>query len=264
MKKFFKVMLVTLLVFVGLAGCTSQQEPTEKTLYEQIMERGYFTVGTEGTYFPNSYHDESGNLVGFDVEVAALIAKYMGVEVRYYETEWASIFTALDSGKIDMIVNECGYNEERAQKYDFSNPYSYIQGAIMTRADYNDINSIDDLQGKVAGNESTSLLGSMALEHGATLDAVNAMAQSISEVINGRADCTLNYMTAFAAYMKENPDAPVKIAVLLESNPTSYIPVLKGETDLVNAINDALQKASESGELTEVSMKYFDVDVTKE
>jgi cystine transport system substrate-binding protein len=262
MKKTLSVLLAVLMMVLSLAGCQKEPEK-EKTLLEKIKERGYIIVGTEGTYFPNSYHDESGKLTGFDVEVAALVAKYMGVEVQYYETEWASIFTALDTGKIDTIVNECGWKEERAVKYEFSNPYTYVQGAIMTRKDNDTIHSLEDLNGKVAANESTSLLGEMAQQYGATLDAVNAMAQSISEVVNGRADCTLNYVTSFAAYMKENPDAPVKIAVLLEANPTAYIPVLKGETDLINAINDALKKASDSGELTAISMKYFDVDVTK-
>lgn len=263
MKKLFKTILVVLLIAVSLSGC-GQKEPTEKTLYEQIKERGYIIVGTEGTYFPNSYHDESGALVGFDVEVAALIAKYMGVEVQYFETEWASIFTALDSGKIDMIVNECGYNEDRAQKYDFSTPYSYIQGAVLTRGDNTTINSLDDLKGKVAANEATSLLGAKAQELGATLDPVNAMAQSISEVVNGRADCTLNYVTSFAAYMKENPNVDVKIAVLMDAEPTSYIPVVKGNSDLINAVNDALDKARASGELSALSMKYYDVDITHE
>ena len=262
MKKTIKVLLAVFLVMLTLAGCKKEPEK-EKTLLEQIRERGYIIVGTEGTYFPNSYHDESGKLVGFDVEVAAVVAKYIGVEVQYYETEWASIFTALDTGKIDTIVNECGWKEERAAKYDFSTPYTFVQGAIMTRADNDTIHSLEDLAGKVAANESTSLLGEKAQEYGATLDAVNAMAQSISEVVNGRADCTLNYVTSFAAYMKENPDAPVKIAVLLEANPTAYIPVVKGNEDLINAINDALAKASASGELTAISMKYFDVDVTK-
>ena len=262
MKKTLKVLLAVFLVMLTLAGCKKEPEK-EKTLLEQIRERGYIIVGTEGTYFPNSYHDESGKLVGFDVEVAAVVAKYIGVEVQYYETEWASIFTALDTGKIDTIVNECGWKEERAAKYDFSTPYTFVQGAIMTRADNDTIHSLEDLAGKVAANESTSLLGEKAQEYGATLDAVNAMAQSISEVVNGRADCTLNYVTSFAAYMKENPDAPVKIAVLLEANPTAYIPVVKGNEDLINAINDALAKASASGELTAISMKYFDVDVTK-
>ena len=265
MRKLLKTLLVVLLVLVSVAGCTKKPDEPEqpKTLLEQIKERGYIVVGTEGTYHPNSYHDESGKLVGFDVEVAAVIAKYLGVEVKYYETEWASIFTALDTGKIDIIVNECGYNDERAQKYDFSQPYTYVQGAIMTRSDNTDINSLEDLKGKVAANESTSLLGAMALEYGATLDAVNAMAQSISEVVNGRADCTLNYVTSFAAYLKENPDANVKIAVLLEAKPTAYIPAVKGNEDLIAAINDALNKALASGELKEISMKYFDVDVTK-
>ncbi len=264
MRKLLKSLLVAALILVSITGCTSNKEPEkEKTLLEKIKERGYIIVGTEGTYRPVSYHDESDKLVGFDVEVAAVIAKYLGVEVQYYETEWASIFTALDSGKIDIIVNECGYNDERAQKYDFTNPYTYSQGAVLVRSDNTDINSLEDLKGKIAANESTSLLGAMALEYGATLDAVNAMAQSISEVINGRADCTLNYLTSFASYMKENPDADVKIAFVLEAKPTSYIPVLKGNEDLVTAINDALAKALASGELAEISMKYFDVDITK-
>ena len=262
MKKTLSVLLAVLLLMLSLTGCKKEPEK-EKTLLEQIRERGYIIVGTEGTYFPNSYHDESGKLTGFDVEVAAVVAKYIGVEVQYYETEWASIFTALDTGKIDIIVNECGWKEERAAKYDFSTPYTFVQGAIMTRADNDTIHSLEDLAGKVAANESTSLLGEKAQEYGATLDAVNAMAQSISEVVNGRADCTLNYVTSFAAYMKENPDAPVKIAVLLEANPTAYIPVVKGNEDLLNAVNDALAKARESGELKAISMKYFDVDVTQ-
>ena len=101
------------------------------------------------------------------------------------------------------------------------------------------------------------------MEYGATLDPVNAMAQSISEVLNGRADCTLNYVTAFHDYMKENPDAKVKIAVYSDPEPSSYIPVVKGNEKLVEAINQALKEAQESGELSAISEKYFGVDVTQ-
>ena len=74
MKKLAKLLLVVLLVLLSLTGCKGTNEPeTEKTLYDQIKERGYIIVGTEGTYFPNSYHDESGKLVGFDVEVTFLV-----------------------------------------------------------------------------------------------------------------------------------------------------------------------------------------------
>ncbi|MBQ6551560.1 MAG: transporter substrate-binding domain-containing protein [Lachnospiraceae bacterium] len=244
-------------------GEAENEAEAEKDLLDEILERGYINVGTEGTYAPNTYHDEDDNLVGFDVEVAALVAKYLGVEVHYVEMEWASIFAALDAGQIDTVINEVGWTEERAAKYDYSNPYAFVRGGILVRGDYDEINSFEDLEGKVAANESTSTWGALAQEYGATLDPVNAMAQSISEVLNGRADCTLNYITAFADYMKQQPDANVKVAVTSDPEPSSYIPVRKGETRLVDAINDALAKALESGELKEVSEKYFGVDVTE-
>ena len=238
------------------------EEAAAPDLLDEILERGYIVVGTEGTYSPNSYHDDNGDLVGFDVEVAALVAKYLGVEVQYLETEWASIFAALDAGQIDTVINEVGYTDERAEKYDFSEPYAFVQGGILVRSDNDDIHSFEDLAGKVAANESTSTWGATALDNGAELDPVNAMAQSISEVLNGRADCTLNYVTAFADYMREHPDAEVKIAATTDPEPSSYIPVRKGNERLVAAINDALAQALESGELAEVSEKYFGIDVT--
>ena len=60
MKKLLKAMIACTIVLLSLAGCSKQNNNTPaapKTLLEQIRERGYITVGTEGTYFPNSYHD---------------------------------------------------------------------------------------------------------------------------------------------------------------------------------------------------------------
>jgi cystine transport system substrate-binding protein len=240
-------------------------EIPETDLLHEILERGYLIVGTEGTYAPNTYHNEDDELVGFDVEVAALVAKYLGVDIKYMETEWASIFAALDAGQIDLIVNEVGYTEERAEKYDFSEPYAFVKAAILTRADDDSISSFDDLEGKTVANESTSLWGERALSYGANLDPVNAMAQSISEVLFERADATLNAETAFADYMSKHPDENVKIAALSEDAVSiSYIPMVKGNEKLTEAVNAALECARESGELSEVSEKYFHVDVTEE
>ena len=64
------------------------QDASEGTdLLDTVLERGTLIIGTEGTYSPNSYHDESGELVGFDVEVAEGIAEHIGVEAQFMEAE---------------------------------------------------------------------------------------------------------------------------------------------------------------------------------
>lgn len=233
---------------------------------DEIKERGYLIVGTEGTWSPYTFHDKDDNLVGFDVELARIIADHIGVDVKYSETVWSSIFASFDSGQIDTVINEVSYSDERAEKYDFSVPYTFTRHAVLVRSDNTDINSLEDLKGKVAANNPTSATGQLAVEYGAELDTVEEMAQSISEVINGRADCTLNTVVAFADYMKTHPEAgeKVKIITVTDPEPYGYIPVQKGNEKLLNAINEAIEAANEDGTLSGLSMKYFDIDITKQ
>ena len=250
-------LILTLTAIPALADGTTDR-------LDEIKERGYLIVGTEGTWSPYTYHDEDDNLVGFDVEVAKLIADYIGVDVQYSETVWSSIFASLDAGKIDMVVNEVSYSEERAEKYDFSTPYTYSQKAILVPADNTDINSLADIAGKIAANDATSSIGQLALDSGATLDPVGEMAQSISEVLSGRADLTLNNTVAFTDYLKQHPESEDKVRIIVATDPapSGYIPVMKGNDKLLAAINEALDKAREDGTLSELSLKYFGVDIT--
>ena len=94
------------------------------------------------------------------------------------------------------------------------------------------------------------------------------MAQSISEVLFGRSDLTVNTTVAFADYLAQHPEneALVKIIVVTDPAPSGYVPVLKnGKNDrLLEKINEALTKAQEDGTLSALSVKYFGVDITKE
>ena len=230
----------------------------------KILEAGKIIVGTEGTYSPNSYHDENGDLVGFDVEVARKVAGKLGVEIEFMEAEWDSLFAAMDSGRIDTVINEVEYSDERALKYDFSQPYTYIRGALMVKADNEDINSFEDLSGKKAAQNLTSSWGTMAESYGAELVSVDAVSQCVDLLLSGRADATLNVETAFADYLKSHPDADVKIVARTDSASSSRIPVKKGNEELLKAIDAAIDELRESGELAELSEKYFGMDVTKE
>lgn len=251
----------------GNAAAVSGEEPGENTdgdLLAQIQEAGVITVGTEGTYSPNSYHDENGNLVGFDVEVAEKIAEKLGVRAEFVESEWDSLFAGMDSGRIDIVVNEVEASEERREKYDFSEPYTYIQGALLVAEDNDEIQSVEDLEGKRAAQNLTSSWGQLAESYGAELVGVDSMNQSVELLLTGRADVTLNAETAFYDFMKNQPDRAVKIAAMTDYTTSSVIPVRKGNESLVNAINDALDEMRESGELEELSVKYFGEDVTAE
>ena len=262
---FVKVISLVLAVVFSLSLTAATAEGGDDLL-DTIKERGTLIVGTEGTWSPYTYHDESETLVGFDVEVAKLIADYIGVEIQYSETVWSSIFASLDAGQIDTVVNEVSYTEERAVKYDFSEPYTFTQRAILVLADNDAINGLEDIAGKTASNDPTSTIGQFAQDNGAVLDPVGEMAQSISEVLNGRADLTVNTTVAFADYLKQHPENEEKVKIIIVSDPapSGYVPVLKGNGKLVAAINEALQKAREDGTLSELSLKYFGVDITKE
>ena len=76
-------------------------------------------VGVEGTYQPYTYHDEDGNLTGFDVDVAKAIAEKLGVEVDFTEADWDSLLAGIDSGRIDTVINAVSVTDERKEKYDF-------------------------------------------------------------------------------------------------------------------------------------------------
>ena len=243
----------------------AEAESADAGLLADIKERGYIVVGTEGTWSPYTYHDDNDELVGFEVEVAKYIADYIGVDVQFSETVWSSMFASLDAGQIDIVVNGVSYSEERAEKYDFSEPYNYSQYAILTLADNDEINSLEDAKGKTAANDPTSSIGKFAEESGAVLDEVGEAAQAISEVKNGRADLTFSPVTVFADYLKNHPEDAdkFKVIVVTDPEPSAYVPVVKGNEALVSVINEALDQAKEDGTLSELALKYFDVDTTK-
>ena len=85
---------------------TEQSAGEEADLLDKIQEAGVLVVGTEGTYSPNSYHDENGDLAGFDVDVARGVAEHLGVDIQFVEAEWDSLFAGMDSGRVDIVVNE--------------------------------------------------------------------------------------------------------------------------------------------------------------
>ncbi|MFR8372991.1 MAG: transporter substrate-binding domain-containing protein [Lachnospiraceae bacterium] len=234
-------------------------------LLAQIKERGSIIVAMEGTWAPWTYHDEDDNLVGYDVEVAQNIAEKLGVEVEFIEGAWDGLLAGLDAGRYDIMVNGVGVTEERAEKYNFSTPYAYNKTAVIVRGDYDEISSMEDLKGKKTANTISSTYAAQAEAYGATVTGVDDLNQTIELLLSKRIDATLNAEVVFNDYKKEHPDSNIKIATYSDQVEEIAIPIRKGDdtVTLLEAVNDALDEMAKDGTLTELSEKYFGIDISK-
>ncbi len=256
MKKTLSVLL-TAAMALTMGACAGK-----KNALETIKDRGYLIIGTEGNWSPWTYHDEKTNeLTGFDVEVGKEIAAALGVEARFEETAWESLLAGVDSGRFDIICNGVGYTEERAESYEFSEPYVYTRKVLIVAADNNDIKKFDDLKGKKTANSTGSTYAASAEELGAEVEYIDTFGETITLLTQGRIDATINSEVSYLDYMTQHPDAAIKIVDQSEGESVCY-PVKKGETELAQAVNDALAELRASGRLAELSEQFFGGDIT--
>lgn len=263
--------VVSALSMTVLAGCgnTSSNNAggeNSEDLLSKIQEKGEIVVAMEGTWAPWTYHDEDGNLVGYDVEVAQKIAEKLGVKATFVEGEWDGLFAGLDAERYDIVVNGVEVTDERAEKYDFSEPYCYIRTALIVKSDNEEIKTFADLNGKTTANSIASTYMTLAESYGATATGVDSLDQTLDLVLSGRVDATLNAEVSFYDYMKVHPDAQLKVAALTEEASLVSIPIRKGaeNASLREAIDTAIKELRESGELSEISVKYFGSDIAKQ
>lgn len=228
-----------------------------------IKSAGVLRVGTEGTYAPFTYHDESGKLVGFDVEIGEAVAQKLGVKPEFIEGKWDGLIAGLDANRYDTVINQVGITEKRKEKYDFSKPYIVSKAVLIVRSDDADIKGFDDLKGKKSAQSLTSNFGALATAAGAELVGTDGFDQSIQLVLTKRADATINDSLSFLDFKKHKPDAAVKIVAQKEDADASGIIVRKGQADLVAAIDKALDDIKADGTYKKIADKYFGQDVSK-
>ena len=119
-------------------------------------------IGTEGTYAPFTFHDASGALVGFDVEIGRKVAEKLGVTPQFLEGKWDGLIAGLDAKRYDVVINQVGITKERQAKFDFSEPYIRSRAVLIIRADRTDIKSFADLKGKKTAQSLTSNFARLA------------------------------------------------------------------------------------------------------
>ncbi|MGH8379819.1 cystine ABC transporter substrate-binding protein [Pseudomonas sp.] len=231
-----------------------------------IKDKGTISVGLEGTYPPFSFVDADGKLAGFEVELSEALAKELGVKAKLQPTKWDGILAALESKRLDVVINQVTISEERKKKYDFSQPYtvSGIQSLVLTKKkDELNINTAADLAGKKVGVGLGTNYEQWLKENvpQADIKTYDDDPSKFQDLRVGRIDATLIDRLAALEYAKKATDTSVAGEAF--SRQEAGIALRKGEPELLDAINKALDKLRADGTLAKLSEKYFGADVTK-
>lgn len=259
---------LTLSSVLLLTACGADEEPNEESnqnqAWEAIQDSGSMTVATAGTLFPTSYHSDEDGLTGYEVELVRAVAEKIGVEVEFEEIGVETMTQALNSGRVHLAANSLSITEERQKNFDFSTPYKFSYGSAIVRTeDLSGIETMEDLEGKIALGAMSTTYMQKAEEYGAIPTYFDNVTNDVylRSVENGRGDLVLNDYHLQSITVDSMPEIDVQIHPTLFYDPTEQAFMLaKDEPLLLEAVNEALEQLIADGTATELSKEYFNGD----
>jgi len=227
-------------------------------------------IGTEGAYPPFNNLTSDGQLVGFDIDIAKALCDEMKVKCTFVAQDWDGIIPALQAGKFDAIVASMSITPERAQKVDFTHKYYNTPSAIAVPKD-SPLKGVtkEDLAGKNIGVATTTTHYNYASKTytDSTIKGYPSSPEEQADLANGRLDAIEDDIVVLQQWLDTPDGACCKILGQPSPQPVEIfgpgagIAVRKGETDLVNKLNTAIDAIRKSGKYKEINDKYFKFDV---
>ncbi|CAN7770617.1 transporter substrate-binding domain-containing protein [Variovorax sp. LjRoot84] len=239
----------------------------EATTLAQIKASGELRIGCEAAYVPFTYRQE-GRIVGYDVELAELLCKPLGVRPNFVDTAWAGVIPSLYAKKFDVVMSSMSYTKERLERVAFSIPYTEASQSLLVRADdAGRIKGMSDLNGRVVAvklgspgqilqekiNASLKQAGGAGFKEVRTFDdhpsAYVALAQN-------RVDGVLNTLATLAMVLK---DAPGKYAIVKGMGGDNWagIAARKEDPEIVQFLDAGLRRLKADGSLYKLQEKWF-------
>lgn len=214
-------------------------------------------AGTEATYAPFEYMDDNGQVQGYDKEILEAIGEEMGIEVEVQNLGWEPTFNAVTTGEIDLGAAAITITDDRKKNYDFTDPY-YEAKLLMVVKEDSTIASFDELKDKKVSVQ-ISTTGHLAMQElqGQTSSSILAYENlpiAIQEVVNGTTEAALGDNAVVLEYIKNNPDKGLKVVEddSFEVDELGFM-VKKGNTELLDVLNEGLQKIKDNGKLAEIT-----------
>lgn len=248
------------------------EESGEDETLEDIGEGegGVITFGTNAEFPPFEFVTSEGVIDqydGIDMAIADQIASEYGMEAQINNMEFDSLLLALENGQIDAVIAGMTVTEERKQAVDFSTPY-YTATQVMIVPEDSDIASAEDMKGKqirvIQGYTGEVAVQGLGYQLGTDYQSFKKGSEAILELVNGKCDVVVIDSATASKYVSDNPG----LKIVEDSNAFEEeqyaIAVKKGNTELLNQINDSIQKMLDDGTISDLSAKYLDVDTDAE
>lgn len=272
MKKYLALTLAIVLCLGLLAGCgTKNSEATatdvspaasgteEAPLYEKAAGQTY-VIGTDTTFAPFEFEDESGTHTGIDIQLLDTIAEEMGFKVEWQVLGFTAAVTALEAGQVDAVMAGMSITDERKLKYDFSDSYYDSTTAVAVAADSN-IADLDGLKGQTVvaktGTTGAQYAESIAADYKLNILYVEDSATMYTYVVSGQAvACFEDYPIIQYEIARGNVACKV-IGQSEDSAPYGFAVMQGNKPELIAAFNEGLKRLKDSGKYDEILNTYF-------
>ena len=264
--RWFRTTIVASMTFLFVMGLAllggsdlsrvSAQSPSVASL-DSIIESGTVTVAVPQDFAPFGSVDVNGNLEGYDIDVANLLAEDLGVDLELVPVTSDNRIPFLQTNKADLVISSMGANPERAKSIFFSIPYAPFFSGLYGSADITGVEGFDDLGGYTVG-VTQGTLEDLELTDAVTDDvqierfADNSL--TAASLISGQVDLTGNVVAAELS--ANNPDQNIEGKFIIKESP-AHIGLRRGEVDLLQWVNTFIYHKRLGGDLDEFSQKWF-------
>jgi polar amino acid transport system substrate-binding protein len=279
--------LLAVVLALALAACGGDDGGGDDLL-GAVEEKGTLTVSTDPAYPPQSrLNKDTGEYEGFDIDVATEIAERLGVDIAWQAPAWDTITTGNWNGRWDVSVGSMTITPDRAEVLHFTPPYYYTPAAMAVHEDNTTITSPEDASGKKVGvcgactydlylqdkleipldesGEPTKIESVVSDPSIVTYDTDTTAIQDLSLGDGRRLDAVISALPTLQEAIKTG--SPIKIV----GEPLYYEPLAvaldRSSTldpeSLLEKISEVIEEMHEDGTLSELSQKWYGVDLTK-
>ena len=234
-------------------------------LLDAAKARGTLRIALEGTYPPFNFRDpKTGQLTGYDVDVARLVAGKLGLKPEFVTTEWVAILAGLGAGKYDVIISQVNVTPRREQAFDFSTPYTYSTPQLIVRRNERiEYRKLEDLKGKKVGVGQGSVFEQQAKAvPGVEVKSYPAAPENLQDLAFGRIDAALND-SLMVGYLLKSSQLPIRAGARVGAVERTAVAFQKGNPKFHTAVDKALQEVRADGSLKAASVKWFGIDATR-